>query len=121
MIDEAGCQPDEKLYTVLGRGCLQAGFLAKAAKVIRAAYQLPGHGMAVPKRGVPCGVEAKLLEEVVSTLNSGNKAEKELANDLVVDLKEHRGVNAVQNSVYARVAQQAASGGSSRGGRGYKK
>eukprot|EP00746_Dinoflagellata_sp_MGD_P157463 gnl/MRDRNA2_/MRDRNA2_86210_c1_seq8.p1 gnl/MRDRNA2_/MRDRNA2_86210_c1~~gnl/MRDRNA2_/MRDRNA2_86210_c1_seq8.p1 ORF type:complete len:1095 (+),score=264.11 gnl/MRDRNA2_/MRDRNA2_86210_c1_seq8:201-3287(+) len=121
MIEEAGCQPDEKLYTVLGRGCLQGGFLAKAAKVVRAAYQLPGHNMAVPQRGYPCGVEAKLLEEVVSTLNAGNKAEKELANELVVDLKEHRGVNAVQNSVYARVAQQAASGGYARGGRGYKK
>merc|ERR1719453_1143856 len=119
MIDEAGCQPDEKLYSVLARGCLQAGFLEKAAKVIRAAYQLPGHNMAVPKRGGPSGVEAKLLEEVVSTLNSGNKVEKEIANELVVDLKEYRGVSAVQNSVYARVAQQAASGGSSRGGRGY--
>jgi len=121
MIEEAGCQPDEKLYTVLGRGCLQAGFLEKAAKVIRAAYQLPGHSMAVPKRGGPSGVDTKLLEEVVSTLNAGNKSEKELANELVVDLKEHRGVSAVQNSVYARVAQQAASGGPSRGGRGYRK
>merc|ERR1719359_1043029 len=120
MIEEAGCQPDEKLYTVLGRGCLQAGFLQKSARVIRAAYQLPGHDMAVPKRGGPSGVESKLLEEVVSTLSSGNKAEKELANELVVDLKEHRGVSAVQNSVYAKVAQQAASGGSSRGGRGYR-
>merc|ERR1719408_791968 len=69
MIEEAGCQPDEKLYTVLGRGCLQAGFLEKTAKVVRAAYQLPGHNMAVPKRGGPSGVEAKLLEEVVSTLS----------------------------------------------------
>merc|ERR1719265_3030062 len=121
MIEEAGCQPDEKLYTVLGRGCLQAGFLEKAAKVVRAAYQLPGHSMAVPKRGGPSGVEAKLLEELVSTLNSGNKSEKEVANELVVDLKEYRGVSAVQNSVYARVAQQAAyGGGNSRGGRGYR-
>jgi len=120
MIEEAGCQPDEKLYTVLGRGCLQAGFLEKAAKVIRVAYQLPGHNMAVPKRGGPSGVETKLLEELVSTLSSGNKAEKEIANDLVVDLKEHRGISAVQNSVYSKVAQQAASGGYSRGGRGYR-
>merc|ERR1719262_495476 len=120
MIEEAGCQPDEKLYTVLGRGCLQAGFLEKASKVIRAAYQLPGHNMAVPKRGGPSGVETKLLEELVSTLSSGNKPEKEIANELVVDLKEYRGISAVQNSVYAKVAQQAASGGHSRGGRGYR-
>merc|ERR1719214_67776 len=90
MIEEAGCQPDEKLYSVLGRGCLQAGFSQKAAKVIRIAYQLPGHGMAVPKRGGPSGVDAKLLEEVVSTLSSGNKAEKEIANELVLHLKEYR-------------------------------
>merc|ERR1719261_234351 len=123
MIEEAGCQPDEKLYTVLGRGCLQAGFSQKAAKVIRIAYQLPGHGMAVPKRGGPSGVDAKLLEEVVSTLSSGNKAEKEVANELVLHLKEYRGITAVQNSVYARVAQQAASGSPSRGytgSRGYR-
>merc|ERR1719389_164932 len=115
MIEEAGCQPDQKLYTVLGRGCLQAGLLQKTANVIRAAYQLPGHDMVTSKWGSAAGVESKLLEEVVSTLNSGNAAEKEIANELVVDLKEHRGINAVQNSVYARVAQQAATGTSSRG------
>merc|ERR1719191_230318 len=115
MIEEAGCQPDEKLYTVLGRGCLQAGFSQKAAKVIRVAYQLPGHDMATCKWGSSVGVEVKLLEEVVSTLSSGNKAEKEIANELVLHLKEYRGINAVQNSVYARVAQQAASGSPSRG------
>jgi len=123
MIEEAGCQPDEKLYSVLSRGCLQAGFSQKAAKVIRAAYQLPGNDMAVPKQGSPSGVEAKLLEEVVSTLSSGNKAEKECANELVLHLKEYRGITAVQNSVYARVAQQAASGSPSRGysgSRGYR-
>merc|ERR1719482_187288 len=120
MIEEAGCQPDQKLYTVLGRGCLQAGLSHKAAKVVRAAYQLPGHHMAVPKRGGPSGVESKLLEEVVSTLSAGSKAEKEITNELVVDLKEYRGISAVQNSLYARVAQQAASGGPSRGRGGYR-
>jgi len=123
MIEEAGCQPDEKLYSVLARGCLQGGFSQKAAKVVRAAYQLPGHDMAVPKQSNPSGVEAKLLEEVVSMLSNGNKAEKECANELVLHLKEYRGIAAVQNSVYARVAQQAASGSPSRGyggSRGYK-
>jgi len=115
MIEEAGCQPDEKLYSVLGRGCLQAGYSQKAAKVVRVAYQLPGHGMAIPKRGGPSGVEARVLEDVVSALTSGNKADQDIANELVVDLKEYRGINAVQNSVYARVAQQAASGSYSRG------
>merc|ERR1719159_2113992 len=105
MIEEAGCQPDQKLYSVLSRGCLQAGLSQKAAMVVRVAYQLPGHNMAISKWGSPAGVESKLLEEIVSTLSSGNKAEKEIANELVVDLKEYRGMSAVQNSVYARVAQ----------------
>jgi pentatricopeptide repeat protein len=120
MIEEAGCQPDQKLYSVLARGCLQAGFLQKAAKVVRVAYQLPGHDMAISKWGGAAGVESKLLEEVVSALSYGNGAEKEVANELVVDLKEYRGINAVQNSVYAKVAQQAASGSPYRGSRGYR-
>merc|ERR1719388_333439 len=110
MIEEAGCQPDQKLYTVLARGCLHASLSQKAVRVVRCAYQLLGHGMATPKRGQAAGVESKLLEELVSTLNWGNAGDKEAAQQLIADLKEHRGINAVQNSVYARVAQQAATG-----------
>merc|ERR1719386_460112 len=120
MSEEAGCQPDEKLYSVLARGCLQAGLSQKAMMVVRAAYQLPGHDMAISKWGGAAGVESKLLEEVVSALSYGNGAEKEVANELVVDLKEYRSINAVQNSVYAKVAQQAASGSPYRGSRGYR-
>merc|ERR1719146_255012 len=86
MIEEAGCQPDQKLYSVLGRGCLQAGLSQKAVNVVRCAYQLPGHGMASPKRGQVAGVESKLLEEVVSTLSAGSKAEKETAQQLIAYL-----------------------------------
>merc|ERR550514_1562407 len=86
MIEEAGCQPDQKLYTVLGRGCLQAGLSQKAAQVIRCAHQLPGHSMASPKRGQVAGVESKLLEEVVSTLNYGNATDKDNAQELIKDL-----------------------------------
>jgi len=121
MIEEAGCQPDQKLYSVLGRGCLQAGLSQKAVKVVRCAYQIPGHSMATPKRGQAAGVENKLLEELVSTLNSGNKYDKETAQELIKDLKEHRGINAVQNTVYARVAQQAAWGSPGSNHRGPKK
>merc|ERR1719321_1826698 len=121
MIEEAGCQPDQKLYTVLARGCLQGGLSQKAVKVVRCAYQLPGHDMAMPKRGQVAGVESKLLEEVVSSLNYGNTADKETAQQLIADLKEYRGINAVQNSVYARVAQQAATGSPGHNHRGPRK
>lgn len=121
MIEEAGCQPDQKLYTVLGRGCLQAGLSQKTVNVVRCAYQLPDHGMASPKRGQVAGVESKLLEELVSALSAGNTADKENAQKLIADLKEHRGVNCVQNSVYARVAQQVAAGSPGRSYRGSRK
>merc|ERR1719231_1913949 len=121
MIEEAGCQPDQKLYTVLGRGCLQAGLSKKAVNVVCCAYQLPGHAMACPKRGQVAGVESKLLEEIVSSLNYGNAGDKETAQQLIADLKDHRGINAVQNSVYARVAQQAATGSPGRNYRGPRK
>merc|ERR1719160_386393 len=121
MIEEAGCQPDQKLYSVLARGCLQAGLSQKAVTVVRCAFQLPGHGMAIPKRGQAAGVESKLLEELVSALNWGNAADKETAQELIADLKEHRGINAVQNSVYARVAQQAAAGSQGRNYRSPRK
>jgi pentatricopeptide repeat protein len=121
MIEEAGCTPDQKLYTVLARGCLQASLSQKAVRVVRCAYQLPNHGMAIPKRGQAAGVESKLLEELVSTLNWGNAGDKEAAQQLLADLKEHRGMNGVQNSVYARVAQQAATGSPGHNYRGPRK
>merc|ERR1719160_565395 len=100
---------------------MQASLSQKAVRVVRCAHQLPGHGMAIPKRGQVAGVESKLLEEIVSTLNAGNAADKDTAQKLIADLKEHRGINAVQNSVYARVAQQAAAGSPGRSYRGPRK
>merc|ERR1719261_1447493 len=110
MIEDAGCQPDQKLYAVLARGCLQPGLTEKAAQVIRCAYQLPGHGMATPKRSSPTGVEPRLMEEVVVKLNTGSKAERDIAQKLVADVKDCRG-GAVQDTVYAQVVRNAAGGG----------
>merc|ERR1719171_1293915 len=46
MISE-GCQPDQKFYSAMARGCAQAGALQKAAMVLRAAHHLPGHSLVV--------------------------------------------------------------------------
>merc|ERR1719389_311350 len=97
MIEEAGCQPDQKLYSVLARGCLQAGLMQKAAEVIHCAYHLPGHNMATPKHKGPCGVEPRLVDEVVVKLNAGGKEEKEVAQKLLTDVKDCRGTSAVQD------------------------
>merc|ERR1719512_437180 len=59
MVSDAGCRVDDKFYAVLARGCLQLHQPLKAAEVVRAAYQLPGHSLGSPARrgGTPVGVE----------------------------------------------------------------
>merc|ERR1719321_61248 len=108
MIEEAGCQPDQKLYSVLARGCLTSGLTEKAAEVIRCAYHIPGHSMAVATRFAPSGIEPRTLEEVVVRLNAGSRVEKECAQKLLADLKGCRGASAVQDAVYAQVVRHAA-------------
>jgi len=103
MVSDAGCQPDQKFYSSLARGCAQAGALGKAAAVIRCAHHLPGHGMAT-SRSAPPGVEAKVLEEVVMKLNAGGRTDRELAGNLLSDLRGG-GFAGVQDSVYAKVAK----------------
>merc|ERR1719313_160756 len=106
MMVAEGCQPDQKFYSALARGCVQGGALGKAAVVIRCAHHLAGHNLATSK-GAPWGVETKVLEEVVMKLNAGGRVERDMAASLLSDLKEcgHKGV---QESVYAQVAKSAA-------------
>lgn len=107
MINDAGCQPDQKFYSVLARGCLQVGAIDKVDSVLRCAYHLPGHTMAV-SRGTPCGVDSKVLEEIIVKLNGGGHTDKAMAAALLADLRKH-GHAGVQDNVYAQVAKSAAS------------
>jgi len=107
MINDAGCQPDQKFYSALARGCLQVGAIDKVDAVVRCAFHLPGHSM-VTSRGVPCGVENKVLEEIVVKLNSAGHTDKTMAAALLTDLRKH-GHAGVQDNIYARVAKDAAS------------
>jgi len=63
-----GVAMDAKVYTVLARGCLVAGAVAKAAMVVRCAYQLPCGSRLRIAEGSPCGLEASCLEEVLVEL-----------------------------------------------------
>jgi len=81
VVKEGTCSPDAKTYTVMVRGCLQAGLVDKAVAVVRCAYHLPGHGLCETD-GLYHGVEASCLDEVFSSLN----AEKREA--LVKDLQK---------------------------------
>jgi len=86
MIEESGCQPDEKFYSALVRGCLQAGSLEKAAAVVRCAHHLPGSNLAT-SRGLPAGVEPRVLEEVITKLKAGGASDREAAAALRAELK----------------------------------
>merc|ERR1719213_777862 len=103
----AHCEPDQKTYTVLVRGCLTNGNLLKAAEMIRCAYLLPGHPFLTPSR--VCGLEAKVLEELVMKLNQGGSSDAALGRGLLLDLKQHHGLN-VQENVYSQVVCEAARG-----------
>jgi len=116
VLSDGGCAPDQKTYTTLARGCLQVGAMEKAAEVIRCAFHLPGHSM-VQTKGAPCGVETRLLEEVVMKLNAGSRGEVEAGQDLLADLKKHRNIN-VQDNVYSQVVRQAADNGFQQRGKG---
>jgi pentatricopeptide repeat protein len=98
------CQPDQKTYNVLVRGCMWGGNLQKAVEMVRCAYLLPGHSFMSPSRVY--GVEAKVLEELVMKLNSGGQSDAALGRGLLLDLKQHHGLN-VQDNVYSQVVCEA--------------
>jgi len=100
-----GCQPDQKTYNVLVRGCLRSGNVVKAAEVVRCSYLLPGHGFKATPSKVQ-GVEMKVLEELVVRLNQGSKSDMEVARSLVADLKNQRGIG-LQDNVYCQLVQRA--------------
>jgi pentatricopeptide repeat protein len=103
---KANCEPDQKTYTVLVRGCMWAGNLRKAVEMVRCAYLLPGHEFMAPSK--VHGIEAKVLEELVMNLNQG-QSDAALGRGLLLDLKQHHGLN-VQDNVYSQVVREAAKG-----------
>jgi len=66
-----GIVPDEKLYSVLVRGCLHTGETEKAALVVRCAFHLPSPGMH-PTKGQPQCVEARWVSQVLTKLGRIN-------------------------------------------------
>jgi pentatricopeptide repeat protein len=91
MVADDGCRVDEKFYAVLARGCLQLHQPLKAADVVRAAYQIPGHSLAESsrRRTHPVGIDARALEEVANRLQTGSMEEQEIFSKLSADLWEH--------------------------------
>jgi pentatricopeptide repeat protein len=103
----AKCEPDQKIYTVLARGCALAGNLAKGVEVVRCSYCISGHGFKQPSKSY--GVETKVLEELIMKLNQGGASDAELGRSLLADLKQQRGLS-MQDNVYSQVVQGATRG-----------
>jgi len=122
MLADEGCRVDDKFYAVLARGCLQLHQPLKAAEVVRAAYQLPGHDLGChTRRGAPVGVDMRGLEEVAARLQAGSSAEQQAGAKLTADLLEQRGVrlgdlSAVSGGRDARHRRGGGGGGAQRGG-----
>merc|ERR1719359_1885066 len=108
---EASCEPDQKTYAVFVRGCMWGGNLSKAVELVRCAYLLPGHQFKTPAKAH--GVEQKVLEELVMKLNQGSQNDAALGRGLLLDLKQHHGLN-VQDNVYSQVVREAARGPAAR-------
>jgi len=78
---EERCVPDQKTYVALVRGCLQAGFVDKAAAVVRCAFHCKGHDMLQPDGPAP-GVDRNCLQEVIAKLGSASDAARSLQEDM---------------------------------------
>jgi len=78
---EERCVPDQKTYVALVRGCLQAGFVDKAAAVVRCAFHCRGHDMKQADGPAP-GVDRGCLQEVIAKLGSGSDAARSLQEDI---------------------------------------
>jgi len=103
MITQAGVQPDQKTYSVLARGCLTGGSIESLAQVVRTAHGLPSK--LVKPEWAP-GIEARVLEEVMSSL-SGNPTAERVAVPLLTDLKAI-GVH-VERNTYQRAVKTSVS------------
>jgi len=81
MVTEGRCMPDEKLFSALVRGSVQAGNIDKAVAFIRCAHDLPGHNL-TKLSGCTPGVDTRCVDEVISRLGANSSAAKELLADL---------------------------------------
>jgi pentatricopeptide repeat protein len=76
-----GCSPDEKTYTAIVKGCLQAGAVEKAVAMVRCAYHVPDQSIPQSSGSVP-GIDSRCLEEVVAKLGQDTPASRALLDDV---------------------------------------
>jgi pentatricopeptide repeat protein len=76
-----GCNPDEKTYTSLVKGCLQAGFVEKAVTMVRTAYHVPDQSTPQSAGQAP-GIDSRCFEEVLAKLGPDSTVAKALLDDV---------------------------------------
>jgi len=121
MVADVGSAIDEKFYGTLTKGCWQLNQPLKAIEVVRAAYQLPGHGLLASSRkgGYPVGVEARALEELAGRLQCGGNDEQMALERLNADLQQFRGFRISEGAFSAGSRAPPRRRGGGGGGGGY--
>jgi len=76
MVKELRCSPDQKAYSVLLNGCMQAGALKEAVQVARCAFGLPGTDLlAAEGEANNPGVEPKIMSMLDNKIRNTNLEE----------------------------------------------
>jgi len=84
MVEELHCLPDQKAYSVLLGGCMQAGALKEAVQVARCAYLLPGKDLVASEaEEMAVGVEPKIMSTLDAKIQN-----TDLEEDVLKDWKE---------------------------------
>jgi len=73
MVEGLRCLPDQKAYSVLLNGCVQAGALKEAVQVARCAYLLPGKDLVSSNNAdYPIGVEPHIMSTIDRKIHSAS-------------------------------------------------
>jgi pentatricopeptide repeat protein len=83
MVSELQCLPDQKAFSVLLNGCIQAGALKEAVQVTRCAYLLPGKDLTSVDSEEIVGVEPKIISTIDAKVRAMNVEE-----DILKDWEE---------------------------------
>lgn len=79
MVTELRCSPDQKAYSVLLTGCMQAGALKEAVQVARCAHGLPGKDLLAADGDNDVGVESKIMSMLDAKIRNANLDEDSIA------------------------------------------
>jgi len=121
MVKDLRCLPDQKAYSVLLNGCIQAGALKEAVQVTRCAYLLPSEGLQTAEYAEHVvGVEPRIMCSIDAKLRS-----MDMEPELMKDWDEAMKLSGCRSSggghQYSSPAGKGYGKDSGKGGKGYNK